>query len=232
MIKAIYIQLILSISLMCFSNAWAQNTKPVKSIPEAGKTITLTFDDGVVPEIHKQLLDILKEESVPVTFFMIGNKTKHKRLIKQTLKDGHEIGNHSMTHAVLPKETNEVIDYEILEFQNIFKKKYHYEPKVFRAPKLQYDNRIMRLLDESKLTPVNATVGTRDFADETTREYIYTTATSSPKLGPGSIILLHEVQKTVDVLPRIIAYYKQKGYKFLTVSQLLSCKTDTRRIHN
>lgn len=71
---------------------------------------------------------------------------------------------------------------------------------------------------------VNATVGTRDYAVETSVDYIVETATQSFKLGHGSIILMHEVSKTVEALPQIIAVYKEKGFEFCTVSDLLERK--------
>jgi len=99
--------------------------------------------------------------------------------------------------------------------------KFAYTPKVFRAPKLQYNEKVMEVLKQENLTPINATVGTQDFADSTSVSYIVSTATISPKLEDGSIILMHEMQKTADALPQIIAFYKEKGYRFLTISELL-----------
>jgi len=190
-------------------------------VPEAQKAIALTFDDGLEPEIHKKMLDIFKKEKVHVTFFMIGEKVTDKRLIKRTLREGHEIGNHTMSHPVLPLESTEVIDKEIEVFQDLFETHYKYEPKVFRAPKLQYDERVMHVLSKLNLVPINANVGTKDYAEETTNEYIYDMTTNSPKLTDGSIFLMHEVQKTTDVIASIIVYYKQNCFKFLTVSEML-----------
>lgn len=202
-------------------------SQPLKSVPEAGKVVALTFDDGIEPAIHKKMLNVLKQNSVSATFFLMGNKCDNKRLIKQTIKAGHEIGNHSMTHAVLPEVSTEKLRDEIVEFQKILKEDFAYTPKVFRAPKLQYDERVFQVLADENLIPVNATVGTKDYARETTIEYIVETATQSPKLGPGSIILMHEVAKTVEALPQIIACYREKGYAFCTVSELMERKCFT-----
>ncbi len=214
--------LCLTVSLLSVPLTQGQVLKPIKSVPQAGKTIALTFDDGIAPVIHKQILDILKQEQVPATFFLIGNNTNELQLIQRAIKEGHEIGNHSMSHPVLPSLSDAQILEEIQGFQTIMQDKFNYQTKVFRAPKLRYDKRVMKILTALNLVPINATVGTRDFAVETTREYILNTATQSPKLTDGSIILLHEVQKTADVLPAIIKYYKQAGYTFMTVSQMLA----------
>lgn len=225
-IKSIITILIVSV---WFSTTLAQSNpelskKPIKCVSGYGKAVALTFDDGLRPEIHKQLLNLAKKESVLVTFFLIGNTVDKNRLLKRTIREGHEIGNHSMTHSVLTKLSDEELRSEILDFQMMFKEDYDYVPTVFRAPKLQYDERVMKVLKESNLIPVNATVGTKDWAEDTTKEYIYNKAISAMKTCDGCIILMHEVKKTVDVLPQIIKYYRDNGYKFVTVSQLLSNK--------
>jgi peptidoglycan/xylan/chitin deacetylase (PgdA/CDA1 family) len=221
MVSKIKIKFITLTLLLLASTSNAQIVKPIKAIQAAGKVVALTFDDGLEPEIHRQMLDILKRESVSVTFFMIGEKVNDKCLIKRAIIEGHEIGNHSMTHPVLPKLSMEEIKIEIIGFQDKMKQDYNYVPVVFRAPKLQYDDRVMKVLLSQKLTPINATVGTKDFLETTTPDDIVFAATESPNLGGGSIILMHEKQKTLEALPRIIAYYKKKGYGFVTISQLL-----------
>jgi len=204
-----------------------QAIKPLKSVPAAGKVVALTFDDGVVPEVHKRILKTLHRESVPATFFFIGNNLSDKNLVKRTIREGHEIGNHSMSHPVLPQLETAQIEKEIIGFQEILENQYAYRPKVFRAPKLQYDDRVMQVLTQEGLTPINATVGTTDYADTTSVNFIIDAATNSPKLGPGSIILMHELlPKSAEALPAIIAYYKKNGYKFVTVSALIGSKSE------
>jgi len=88
------------IILLTWIGLHGQSIKPIKSVTAAGKAIALTFDDGLDPDIHQQMLDIFQKEHIKVTFFIIGEKVTNKRMIKQTLKAGHEIGNHSMSHPV------------------------------------------------------------------------------------------------------------------------------------
>ncbi|WP_109829579.1 polysaccharide deacetylase family protein [Reichenbachiella versicolor] len=210
--------------VLLIQHSFAQRLQPIKSVPQAGKAVALTFDDGIRPEIHSQMLDILRKENVQVTFYPIGDNSDEKKLIKRTIKEGHEIGNHSMSHPVLISLSDEELTKEIVDFQDKFKEEFGYTPKTFRAPKLKYDDRVMKVLVSQNLVPVNASVGTRDYAKETTEQYIYETATTSPKLDNGRIILMHEVQKTLNVLPDIIKYYKEQGFKFLTVSQMLELR--------
>lgn len=200
----------------------AQPIEPVKSVPSAGKVVALTFDDGIVPEVHKRILKTLKEESVPATFFFIGNKLSEEKLVRETINDAHEIGNHTMSHPVLPQLKTAQIEEEIIGFQDVMKKEFGYCPKAFRAPKLQCDKRVLQILAEESLIPINATVGTTDYEDTTSVNFIIEAATKSPRLVPGSIILMHELlPKSADALPAIIAYYKKNGYRFVTVSALI-----------
>lgn len=194
--------------------------QPILSVSQAGKVVALTFDDGVRPEIHCKMLDVLKEENVPATFFFIGNQLNHPALIERSIVEGHEIGNHTMSHPKLPELTDKDVNWEIREFHRILENEFEYHPKVFRAPMLQYDDRVMSLLGELGLTPINASIGTKDWSSDVSGEQVYVKATATPH--DGAIILMHEVEKTAEVLPRIIAFYKHQGFEFVTVSELLS----------
>jgi peptidoglycan-N-acetylglucosamine deacetylase len=66
------------------------------------KTISLTFDDGPHPISTPQLLDVLSAERVPATFFVLGNEAvQHPELIQRMTREGHAVGNHTLTHADL-----------------------------------------------------------------------------------------------------------------------------------
>src|SRR5690606_13707722 len=63
------------------------------------KTIYLTFDDGPVPDVTPQVLDILKEYNAKATFFCVGdNVRKYPEVYEKVLKDGHVTGNHTYSH--------------------------------------------------------------------------------------------------------------------------------------
>lgn len=69
------------------------------SIPDVEKKVYLTFDDGPIPEITEWVLEILKEENIPATFFCIGdNIKKHPDIFKKVVLTDHSIGNHTFNH--------------------------------------------------------------------------------------------------------------------------------------
>ena len=167
--------------LLCFVLAMsALAEKPVRSIPSAGKAVALTFDDGLIPEIHERMLDICKEEGAVVTFFPIGNWVRDRELMERAIREGHEVGNHTMTHATLPELSRDEIFEEINGFQLMMKTEYGVEPKIFRAPRLRYDERVMEVLKELGLPAINASVGTRDWAPEVTATDVLKAATEEP----------------------------------------------------
>ena len=63
------------------------------------KVVALTFDDGPTPDKTNQILQILAEEQIPATFFLIGQEVQqHPQLVRQILAAGHQVGNHSFSH--------------------------------------------------------------------------------------------------------------------------------------
>ena len=76
-------------------------------VPVNGKYIALTFDDGPHPSNTPRLLNILRERNVKATFYVIGRSVNlYPQILRQTVAEGHEIGNHTQTHRLLSKLSN------------------------------------------------------------------------------------------------------------------------------
>jgi uncharacterized membrane protein (DUF485 family) len=83
-------------------------------IPTQQKIVALTFDDGPYPPYTGQILDILKENNVQATFFLIGqNAEKHPELVQRIVAEGHQVGNHTYHHVDLLKADREKIAFEV-----------------------------------------------------------------------------------------------------------------------
>lgn len=196
-------------------------TKPIYSVKTTEKVVALTFDDG--PDANTlKLIELFEAEGVKATFFITGARLeKSPDIARKTLEMGHEIGNHSITHPILPNLTPEKVREEIAGMQERIKSVLGIEAKIFRAPNLRYDDKVWAVLSELSLPAVNATVSTSDWNKEVTAEQVYKTATTNIK--PGSIILMHSWPgKTLEVMPRVIADLKEQGFRFVTVSGLLA----------
>lgn len=88
--------------------------------PAGSGKIVLTFDDGPVPGISGELLDVLKKHNVHATFFVIGeNAKRHPEFIRRAVAEGHIVGNHTYTHSPMTLLSSRRLDREILESDTV-----------------------------------------------------------------------------------------------------------------
>lgn len=193
--------------------------KPIPKLPE-GKIVYLTFDDGP-SQFTNQLLDVLKEHDVPATFFMQGINLQQKALqasVKRTVEEGHYIGAHSMTHDFqkLYKENQFVSEMQktlalIQEItgqaSNLVRAPYGSAPGLnSTAARDQMAALDMKLWDW--------TIDSEDWAFPKNPAKILANVKASTHLDT-EVVLMHEKQQTLTILPEIIAYYKSQGYSFV-----------------
>lgn len=199
------------------------------------KQIMLTFDDGPDPKYTPQVLKILKKEKVPAAFFVIGqNAENNLPLIEAIYKGGFELGNHTFSHPNLAEVSKERAALEINATRRIIEAITNHSTVLFRPPY----NADAEPQDLAEIIPVEEsrkdnyiTVGEsidpQDWDDKhVNSDSIYNRVLR--QLSLGSIILLHDAggnrQATVDALPRLIKYFKDNGYQFISISQLLGKK--------
>ncbi len=184
------------------------------------KVMALTFDDGPHAEYTPRLLAILKAEGVKATFFPVGTSMKHyPLLLKQTVADGHELGNHTWTHPALGRLPNEKVREEVEKCRGKLREFTGRDPDLFRPP-------------YGSITPAQDEFSARDFGCSTvlwsvdsldwkSRKAETVTETVIGQAGPGRIVLLHEIHRaTVEAVPSIIQRLKADGWKFVTVTEL------------
>lgn len=194
------------------------NTKikvPTKIFDPSKKFIALTFDDG--PSIYtKKIIDILKKNNCNATFFVLGNKVEiYQDVLKESLKNGNEIGNHSYSHKWLIKLNKNELEKQIYKTQEIIKKTTGYTPTLLRPTYGSVNNNIKKLTD-FKITLWN--VDTLDWKYKSVNR-IVNRAVKNPK--DGNIILMHDIhERTVKAVEKIIPMLKEDGYDLVTVSEL------------
>ena len=204
--------------------------------------IALTFDDGPDATWTPKILDILKQENVKGTFFIVGeNGQANPDLVKRIFDEGHAIGNHSYTHPNLGEVSDTVTDLELNATQRLIESLTGHSTRLFRAP--YFGDAEPRTPDEVQPTVVSQNLGyitvglhldpddwqlTDDSgkprtADDMVQATLDAAAVTNPE-ERGSIVLLHDGggnrQATVDALPRIIEQLRAKGYEFTTVAEL------------
>lgn len=181
--------------------------------------IALTFDDGPHPELTLQLLDILKEEKVKATFFVIGKMVEqHPELLKAIEAGGHTIGNHTFSHVTLTKIPLKDILTEYQANNDLIKQIIHKDVRFCRPPGGDYDPLVIQGATDCGLTTVLWTDDPGDYANPGSNVIEERTLA---RLSNGGIILLHDgVKETLEVLPQIIRYAKQKGFRFVTLDEM------------
>jgi len=189
------------------------------------KTVFLTFDDGPDPRWTNTILDILKKEGIPATFFVVGNKAKqYPDIIKRIFDEGHELGNHTFNHRKLIMHTNEDIINDVIRTSSAIADITGQLPTYFRAPhgfKTRRLKKIMKRL-ELKLVPWTKGIWDTDGSDCETLIKRFKNSFSEPE-----ILLLHDgsdakdaKKSTAKALPLIIEKYRSMGYRFAKMKHL------------
>ena len=193
--------------------------KEEKTIDINKPIVALTFDDGP-SKYTNEILDILKDNGICATFFVLGNKVPYgqENLLKM-LENGNEIGNHTYNHKWLAHLDEIEIKNQISKTQEVIFEYTRYLPKVFRP---SYGDIPKEMRKEINLEVTLWNVDTLDWKLKNKKQIIKR-ATSNTK--DGDIILMHDTYKrTKDSLPKIINTLKKKGFQFVTISELNEIK--------
>lgn len=188
-----------------------------------GKTVYLTFDTGGPMGESDKLLEILKDNDVKVTFFLVGYNVKaYPDFAKKVVEEGHTIGNHTMTHKDLTEITEEAAMKEIDDFAALIKETTG-KPvaPVFRFPYGKYSMRLLDKVSEKGYTSVFWSTAMRDWEPRAGgAEEPYNDIMNG--LHEGNIILMHQgSEENIAALDRIIKDVKKEGYAFGTLDELL-----------
>jgi peptidoglycan-N-acetylglucosamine deacetylase len=193
-------------------------------------SVAFTFDDGPDPNWTPQVLQVLKESGAQATFFLIGEKAKgHPELVRQIAADGHEIGNHTLTHSFFWWRSTLGYQHEILETNRILKSITGRSPSLFRPPRGLLGKNHKRFLAQAKLDPIFWSVNPKDWAVFRKRSLAERILKS---IHRGAIILMHDSGNlvgtrggnrlgTIEALYEVLPLLKKQGWKFVTVSKLL-----------
>jgi peptidoglycan-N-acetylglucosamine deacetylase len=184
--------------------------------------VAMTFDDGPSAETTPRLLEILKQRNIKATFFLIGqNAAANPDIVRRILAEGHEIGNHSWTHPQLSKLSDDRVTAEITKTQNAIKDASGYTPTLLRPPYGAITARQREWI--ANQFGLNIILWSVDPFDWKRPGSSVITQRILSQVRPGAIILSHDIHKqTVDAMPATLDGLIAKGYKFVTVSQLIA----------
>lgn len=185
------------------------------------KCVYLTFDDGPIPQVTPQVLDILDRYNVKATFFTVGeNVFRYPDLAREVYARGHQIGNHTHNHIQGLKTKDESYIANVLKCTDVLKATLNTQPSVlFRPPHGRTKLSQRRWLSSQGYNVVLWDVLTHDYNKRYTPSEILQIVQRYTR--NGSIIVFHDsvksAENTLAALPQVIEYLKNKGYEFRTL---------------
>ncbi|WP_353097724.1 polysaccharide deacetylase family protein [Tissierella praeacuta] len=203
-----------------------QQTNIVRNGSKHQKFIALTFDDGPHPQYTPEILDLLDKYNIKATFFVLGQfAEQYPDIIKRQAKEGHEIGNHTYSHINIQQVPKQKVKEEFDKTQDIIFSLTGIKSKTFRPPYGSYDDNIIKIISDESCNVIlwSYTQDSRDWSNPEVEKIVSNTISN---IENGDIVLLHdyvyfETSNTVEALKIIIPELIDKGYKFVTISQLL-----------
>ncbi|MFE0020925.1 polysaccharide deacetylase family protein [Amycolatopsis sp. NPDC059021] len=192
----------------------------------AEPVVALTFDDGPDPAGTEAILDVLRQRQVPATFFLIGRDlAAHPELGRAIAAAGHEIGNHSFSHERMIGVTPGWVADEVEATDALIRATGYQGAIHFRPPNGKKLFALPHYLAEHGRTTVTWDVEPDSAGTPGTDRIVEDTVAQA---RPGSIILLHAMYPGRDATRRaigpIIDRLKQRGLRFVTVTQLLAVR--------
>ena len=186
-----------------------------------GPYIAFTFDDGPHGVETPRVLKMLRDRGIHATFFCCGNcVAQYPEIAKQIVSEGHEIANHSWSHPLLTKLSTESVRDQLDRTHNVIKQTTGVTPTLMRPP--------YGAFTVQQRAWAHATWGSKcilwdvDSLDWQHRNPAKTESIILSQTNRGSIILCHDIHKaTIDAMPATLDALIAKGFKFVTVSELL-----------
>jgi peptidoglycan/xylan/chitin deacetylase (PgdA/CDA1 family) len=187
------------------------------------RDVALTFDDGPGP-FTPQILQILQRTHTPATFFVIGRLARaYPESVAAEARGGFAVGDHTETHPLLSilSAAGQAAEIDAAA-ADIHRAGAPY-PRLFRPPYGSFDQATLALLRARSMLMVLWSADTKDYSRPGAKKIIYTAVSGGQS---GAIILMHDGggdrAQTVAALPRIILRLRQRGYRLVTIPELIA----------
>ena len=193
---------------------------PIYSVERDDKVIAISFDASWGADKTIPILDILDQYDVKTTFFLVGNWVdKYPDMVKEIFARGHEIGNHSDTHAHMSQLGEQGIRNELHTMSDKVEKLTGVRPTLFRPPYGDYNDRVIRVSRAEGYEAVQWSIDSLDWKDRGTQDII---KQCTYRVDNGDIVLFHnDSNDIVNALPTVIQHYQGLGYTIIPVSEIL-----------
>lgn len=188
------------------------------------KVAYLSFDNGYENGYTESILDTLKKENVPATFFLTGHYVKSAEpLVKRMVEDGHIIGNHSYGHPNMANLTEKQMEEEWHKFDALLEKATHVKRTYYvRPPEGVFNETLLAKGNELGYRHIFWSVAFIDWHANKPRGKTYAYDHLMEQLHPGAVILMHTVSPdNAEALPDFIRDAKKEGYEFRSLDDLV-----------
>ncbi|HMG05341.1 MAG TPA: polysaccharide deacetylase family protein [Chthoniobacterales bacterium] len=195
------------------------------SVHVDGPYIALTFDDGPHATLTPKLLDLLAAHHMKATFFVVGqNAADHPDILRRALREGHEIANHSWSHPNLGKMSDEAVRRELQKTDDAIAAAIGKRPTLLRPPYGSITAHQKRWIhDEFGYRIIIWDVDPLDWKRPGPS---VVTSRILKETHAGSIVLSHDIHPpTIEAMPAIFDQLDRKGFKSVTVTELLAMAT-------
>jgi peptidoglycan/xylan/chitin deacetylase (PgdA/CDA1 family) len=197
----------------------------VRAVRTDDRVVALSYDDGPSPANTRALLDVLASADARATFFVVGSRVEQNpEIVAQTLKAGHELGNHSHTHpnlrSIPPEEALREVEAAAAAIEAVAGPTSLFRPPFGKNPSNHVEiaarlglQTVLWSIDSGDTMPFSAGRIEREVTG---------------RVQPGDVVLLHDGgdrrDRTLDATERILAALGSRGYRFVTVSELLALR--------
>lgn len=190
---------------------------------EKKKVLYLTFDCGYENGNTPAILKALKKHKVKATFFVVGHFLKeNNNLVKQIVKEGHTIGNHTYNHPNIIGMSQKKFENELMQVEDLYKEITGQEmTKYYRPPQGKYSVENLQMAQSKGYKTFFWSLAYVDWdtAAQPTKEQAFEKLLS--RVHPGAIVLLHNTSKTNgEILDEVLSKWERMGYSFGTLGDL------------
>lgn len=204
-------------AFLCGTRGGAAAAVPVAAVNEGGPLLALTFDDGPYAKVTTHILDVLEKHGVCATFFVLGSRVEGREDVLLRMEAlGCEVGNHTFSHADLTRLSREQCANEIDKTNAEFERVLGHPAAVVRPPYGFYNATVRRNVGYPL---VLWTVDTNDWKPRNVPQLANAVVAEAKS---GCVILMHDQQpSTAEAMDIIIPALIKKGFRFVTVSELI-----------
>ena len=190
------------------------------------KVLYLTFDAGYENGCTEKILDTLKKHQVTAAFFLVGNYIeKNADLVRRMVDEGHIVGNHTMRHYDMSKNSDKAaFTKELQDLEALYKETTGKElSKFYRPPQGIYSEENLKMAQELGYKTVFWSLAYVDWNNDSqpTKEQAF--AKLLPRTHSGAVVLLHSTSQTnAEILDELLTKWEEEGYRFGTVEELFA----------